>query len=527
MLSRLPTHAIAAGLAFAATAFALGSIATGTEEPTHRVSVSSAGDETTGASQSVSVSRDGRYIVFSSDAPNLIQNDINSRDIFVHDRELGTTELVSVSSDGTQANRPASFPSISENGRFVVFESEADNLVPDDTNEASDIFCRDLVDGTTFRVSLASDGSQANAASFTPSSNGDGRYITFTSLADNLVEDDTNSDRDVFVHDLQTGTTERISVSTEGVEGNSASGGLGAGPARISGDGRFVVFGSFASNLSAGDENLRDDVFLRDKLLETTTRVSTSTGGSEGNGHSFYGDVSDDGRYVVFHSAADNLVADDENDVADIFLHDTVDGTTTRISLGLNGAEADGTSEFARISADGSLVAFQSLATNLVQGDTNFLRDIFVQALAAHRITRVSFGPDGLQSNGHSSFAALSADGRLVAYQSLATNLVLDDTNEVFDVFASTKLDFVATPEPTLEPTATATPLPAAEVGDVDCSGAVTSIDAALVLQFVANLLVALSCEDAADVNANGDVNSIDAALILQFTAGFFDSLPP
>ena len=139
-------------------------------------------------------------------------------------------------------------------------------------------------------------------------SSADGRFVTFTSLADDLVEDDTNGDRDVFVHDIQTGTTERISVSTEGVEGDSASGGLGAGPARVSGDGRFVVFGSFASSLSPGDENLRDDVFLRDRLLETTVRVSVSDDLTEGNDHSFYGDVSDDGRYAVFHSAAENLV---------------------------------------------------------------------------------------------------------------------------------------------------------------------------------------------------------------------------
>ena len=499
----------------------------GTEEPTYRVSVSSGGDEATGASQSVSVSGDGRYVVFSSDAANLVPSDENSRDIFVHDRELGTTELVSVSSDGTQANRPTSFPSISDNGRFVVFESKADNLVPDDTNDESDIFCRDLEEGTTFRVSLASDGSQANAGSFTPSSSADGRYITFTSLADNLVDDDTNSDRDVFVHDLQTGTTERISVSTEGVEGNAASGGLGAGLARISGDGRFVVFGSFASSLSPGDANLRDDVFLRDRMLATTTRVSVSGGGSEGDGHSFYGDVSDDGRYVVFHSVAETLIADDTNETSDIFLHDTVAGTTTRISLGFDGAEADRASEFARISADGTLVAYQSLATNLVPDDSNFLRDIFVQDVGTGSTARASVGPNGMQSNGHSSFVALSADGSLVAYQSLATNLVPDDTNELVDVFASAKFDFAPTPEPTVGPTTTATPLPAADLGDVDCSGSVTSIDAALVLQFTANLLGALPCQDAADANANGEINSIDATLILQFTAGFFQTLPP
>ncbi len=514
---------LAAGIA----ALVLSTLTWGAEPQTERVSVSSLGVEGTNASQGASLSGDGRFVVFSSDASNLVEGDTNSRDIFVRDRQNGTTELVSVASDGTQANRPALFPAISDDGRFVVYQSEADNLVPGDTNEASDIFCYDREHGTTFRVSLANDGTQANGDSLTPSTSSDGRYVTFTSLADNLVEGDTNGDRDVFVRDLQIGTTERISVSTEGVQGNHASGGLGAGPGRISGDGRYVVFGSFADSLTPDDNNLRDDIFLRDRTLGTTVRASISSDGAGGNGHSLYGDASDDGRYVVFHSASDNLVPEDTNDENDIFLRDVVAGTTTRISLALGGAEADDRSEFARISADGSIVTYQSLAGNLVEGDTNSLRDIFVQELTGGAMTRVSLAGGGGQANSHSSFPAISADGGAVAYQSLAANLVPDDNNETFDVFwGKAKFDVDApTSTPTTSPTLTPTPTPQL-VGDVDCSGEVTSIDAALVLQFVAGLLGTLTCQDAADVNESGGINSIDAALILQLTAGFFERLP-
>ncbi len=511
--------------------FLLTSLISAMEQGTERVSVSSLGDEGTSASQGASLSGNGRYVVFTSDAPNLVANDTNSRDVFVYDRQNGTIELVSVASDGTQANGPAQFPTISDNGRFVVYESHADNLVPGDTNEAADVFCYDRENGTTFRVSLRSDGTQANGASFRPSTSSDGRYVAFTSLADNLVEGDANEEGDVFVRDLQTGTTERISVSTEGVEGNHVSGGVGAGPGRISGDGRYVVFGSFASTLTPDDTNLRDDVFLRDRTLGTTVRVSVSSDGVEGDGHNLYGDASEDGRYVVFHSIATNLVDDDTNGESDIFLRDIVAGTTTRISVGLADAEANAGSSFVRISADGNVVTYQSLASNLVADDTNALIDIFIQDLAMGTLTRVSVADDGSQSDGTSSFVAISDDGRVMAYQSLAANLVPGDANEASDVFVWGKSILEpATPTPTSTttpiPTPTLTPTPQL-IGDVDCSGGVTSIDAALVLQFVAGLLGTLPCQDAADVNVSGGINSIDAALILQLTAGFFATLPP
>jgi len=512
----------------------------GVTPTTTRVSVSSNGTEGFSASQTASVSDDGRYVAFSSDAATLVPNDTNSRDTFVHDRETGMTELVSKSSSGEQANRPTAFPAISGNGRYVVFESEAFNLVPNDTNEVSDVFRYDRDTDTLERVNLTNSGTEATGGgSFTPSISDDGRYVTFSSEAEDLVEDADNGDRDVFIRDLQLGTTELVSVATDGTLGDGPSGGLGAGPGRVTPDGRFVVYGSFASSLAPNDENLRDDVFVRDRQAGITERVSVSSDGVEGGSHSLYGDISDDGRLVVFHSGSALLVPNDDNDEFDVFLRDRDTDTTTRLSVNEEGEEGDNTSEFARISGDGSMVSFASLAGNLTPTDSTQLRDIFVRDLVGGPMNLISVNNDGLQGNSHSSFPSLNQDGSVVVYQSLATNLVPMDGNETFDVFAwgkggvviptptSTVTRTPTNTPPSITHTPTATPPGGGLVGDVNCSGDVTSIDAVLVLQFSASLLGELECQDEADTNVDGSVDAIDATLILQLVAGFFDSLPP
>ncbi|MCH8948820.1 MAG: PD40 domain-containing protein, partial [Chloroflexi bacterium] len=144
---------------------------------TERASVSSAGAEANGPSFGPALSDDGRYVVFTSDATNLSPSDTNSRDVFVRDRQTGNTELVSIASDGAQANQAALFPAISGDGRYIAFQSDADNLVAGDTNGVSDIFLHDRQTGVTERVSLTSAGGQANGDSFTPSVSADGRYV--------------------------------------------------------------------------------------------------------------------------------------------------------------------------------------------------------------------------------------------------------------------------------------------------------------------------------------------------------------
>ncbi len=204
-------------------------------------------------------------MAFESNASNLVSGDTNGRpDVFVHDRQTGATERVSMASDGTQGNSDSGSPALSTDGRYVVFRSWATNLVPNDTNNMGDVFVHDRQTGETTLVSVASDGTQANRHSYSRSITFDGRYVVFYSDADNLVPGDTNGTWDVFVHDRQTGTTERVSVASDGTQPNNFSN----DPA-ITDDGRYVAFRSDASNLAPGDTNGYEDIFVKDLWTET------------------------------------------------------------------------------------------------------------------------------------------------------------------------------------------------------------------------------------------------------------------
>ncbi len=225
----------------------------------------------------------------------------------------------------------------------------------------------------TWRVSADSSGVDGNGGSYEPSISGDGRFVAFWSPATNLVPGDTNSKEDVFVHDRQSGTTTRVSVDSLGVQGNGAS----LFPS-ISGDGRFVAFQSRATNLVPGDTNGWSDVFVHDRQTGTTTRVSVDSSGVQGNLDSSFPSISGDGRFVAFYSFANNLVSGDTNGRADVLVHDRQSGTTTRVSIDSSGIQGKSLSEHPSISGDGRFVAFESAATNLVPGDTNAKRDVFV-----------------------------------------------------------------------------------------------------------------------------------------------------
>jgi Tol biopolymer transport system component len=337
---------------------------------------------------------------------------------------------VSVSSAGDQGDLHSYGPSISGNGRIVAFYSYASNLVPGDTNGRSDVFVHDLQTGGTTRVSVSGGGRQGNHQSLDPSVSADGRFVAFESYASNLVTGDTNGRSDVFVRDRQTGETTRASVSGSGDHGNHHS-----HDPSISADGRFVAFHSYASNLVAGDTNGCDDVFVHDRQTGQTTRVSISNAGSEGNKGSVLPSISANGRFVAFQSSAKNLVAGDANGQWDIFLHDRQTGETTRVSLSSHGDEANSFSYDPSISGDGRFVAFESCASNLVTGDTNGERDIFVHDRQTRQTTRVSTSSGGSQGNSGSQQPSISADGRFVAFHSHASNLVAEDTNGRSDIF--------------------------------------------------------------------------------------------
>jgi Tol biopolymer transport system component len=364
--------------------------------------------------------------------------------VFVRDRASGRTERVSVSGKGRQGNGGSAGPAVSSDGRFVVFESSATNLVPGDTNGRTDIFVRDRVTGGTTRASVAADGTQSDNVSFGSAMSADGRFVAFVSDASNLVPEPA-SGRQVYVKDLVTRAVERVSVSS----GGDPAQGFTTPPA-ISGDGRVVTFAAAASNLVPGDTNGQLDVFTHDRVTGVTERVSVDSAGGEGDGPSFIPDINGDGRFVTFASEASNLVAGDTNGFRDVFVNDRATGVTERVSVDSAGGEANGqsigpgirggTAFGSSITADGRLVAFDSIATNLVSGDTNtcgpFYQspagacpDVFVHDRVTDATVRVSVGSAGGQAGGASTDPDISADGSTTAFFSAATNLVAGDTN--------------------------------------------------------------------------------------------------
>ena len=395
------------------------------------VSINSAGEITNASSLFLSISANGRFVAFDSVANNLVTGDTNNAaDIFARDLSSNTTNRVSISGTGQQGNGISSLPSISNNGQIVAFQSLASNLVAGDTNNRADIFVRDVQANTTTRVSVSGTGAQGNGNSVSaPAISGNGRFVAFVSDSSNLVSGDANNLPDVFVRDLQANTTNRVSVSASG--GGTDSFEVPA----ISANGRFVAFESGVSSLVPGDANNASDIFVRDLQGNVTNRVSLSTTGSEANGGSFSPAISASGRFVVFESAASNLVPGDGNNSRDIFVRDLSANTTVLVSVSATGDRTNADSKRPSISADGRFVAFSSEASNLVPGDTNNRSDIFVRDLQANTITRVSADAAGEVANGISLLPAISNDGKRVAFYSLASNLVPGDTNNVSDIF--------------------------------------------------------------------------------------------
>lgn len=426
--------------------------------PITRASVSSTGEQASGdgtyqgepgynGSFDASLSADGRFVAFRSFATNLVPQDNNTtEDVFVRDRVTGVTERVSVPSLanrltlGGHGNQESDEPAISPDGRYVAFTSAATNLVPGDTNGVPDIFVHDRTLKVTTRVSVASTGApspQANDWSSQPSISADGRFVAFSSRASNLVGGDTNLGWDVFVRDTTAGTTERVSVSSSGAQGNQFF--SGADPS-ISEDGLSVAFNSEASNLVPGDTNGAEDVFVRDRTWGVTVRVSVSSSEAQGSHWSQRPAISGSGRYVAFSSGSVNLVPGDTNLIEDVFVRDIFAGTTERVSLSSTGAQANGRSGWQpAVSSDGRYVAFRSSASNLVPGDRNGRDDVFLRDRTKGATTLLTHGPDGLLGSGDWGTPdppSVSVDGYHVAFDSHAPDLVPGDTNEQWDAFA-------------------------------------------------------------------------------------------
>lgn len=450
MIMRLKVHFLiiaflgwmAAGLSFSAALTALP--ATSIDAPlspdageTERVSLHSNGSQGNADSNRPDLSADGRYVAFASAADNLVDNDNNGKqDIFVHDRQTGITQRVSIRTGGEEANDNSFAPAISADGNIVVFYSRASNLVNEANNGHTDIFAHNRQSGETTLVSIVLGGT-ANGDSRDPAVSADGRYVAFASSASNLVGNDNNFRDDIFRWDRLALVMERISVDNSGVEANGSN----HSPA-ISGNGQHIVFVSSANNLAPGDGNNYPDIFLRDTSgggigEGITSRVNLADGSNaEANGDSWAPDISADGYYVAFVSLAANLVDGDDNGYADVFVRDLNLSRTFLASLAGNGDQANDWAEEPAISANGRFVTFQSFADNLSPAPPPNTRHIFIRDRWHNSTTVASVSSGGVRGNGPSADPAISANGRFVVYSSIATTLVPNDTNAARDIFA-------------------------------------------------------------------------------------------
>lgn len=419
-----------------------------------RISVNSSGEQANEESFSPALSADGKIVAFASTASNLVGGDTNGFiDVFVRDRTTGKTERVSLGSGGEEANGHSSSPSISADGRYVAFASRATNLVAGDTNQRDDIFVRDRLTGTTTLANLLPDGSQlpASADSLDAVISANGRFVVFR-RGFNFTP--RTSAGQVYVRDLLLGATTQVSSDIvppiQNPDNPSASTFWDIPPlGGVSDDGHHVLL-TTRTPLAAGDGNATGDVYLYDLGSLTAERVSLAFDGQEAwpwiTIHPFYVPnnlgaigpalMAADQSMVAFASYSSNLVPYDYNGQPDIFVRDRVKNTLERVNISAMGEEAAGDiSSLTGLSDDGRFVAFQSYAENLVHDDGNQLPDIFMHDRKTRHTWRVSQSIEGGEGNGDSDLGVLSGDGQTLAFSSKASNFVDNDTNGVADIF--------------------------------------------------------------------------------------------
>ncbi len=414
----------------ALSAAALAQSGAGTNGETALISRDSFGQFPTELSRSPSISRDGRYIAFESDA-GLLPQDVNGHtDVYVFDRQAATLTMVSRTHTGLNGDDDSFDARISGDGQFVAFTSHATNLVALDGNGTTDVLLKNLNTGLITRVSTAAGSlAAANGTSNNPSISFDGRYVAFQSSADDLNPLGVNAFVDVFVRDTQTGTITCASRGALGV----ASGASGA--PSISDDGSFVAFHSSASNITLNDFNGVQDVFVRNLVSGGVANISDPLGGALSNGASYEASISADGRYVAFLSASTNLVAGDGNGVQDVFVHDRQTGVTELVNRSVAGGFTSSGPTLPAISGDGRSVAFVSSAPDVAVDAAPFSA-VYVRDLD-RGVTHLASRPTGVsgQPNTWSSRPALAQGGGLVVFDAAASNLVQGDVNGKSDVF--------------------------------------------------------------------------------------------
>ncbi len=396
-------------------------------QTTTLVSLAASGAPANTYSNRPAISNDGRFVAFDSLASDIVVPDANGKvDVFVRDLLLGTNEVVSLPTSGAPSQGDSRRPALSSDGRFVAFECDAPNFSPQDKNGKTDIYLRDRWTLTTTLVTVSYATGLAVGGQ-EPAISHDGRWVAFHSNSFEVVPGDTNGYADVFLRDMLMEHTYRVSVNSSGAQASD----LSVQPS-LSGDGRRVAFHSYSNDLVAGDTGFID-IFVHDLMAGWTLRASVSSSGIAGNDYSIHAAISADGQSVSFTSFATNLVAVDLNGKADVFVHDLDTGLTELVSLATSGQQGNlGSGNVAGglldctapLSADGQRLAFLSEASTLVPGDTNGKSDLFLRDRTTARTERLSVSSSGLQANNQSPWVSLSGDGLRAGFLSWATSLV-------------------------------------------------------------------------------------------------------
>lgn len=409
-------------------------------ESTTRVTVSSSERQTNNWTEFGSISANGRLVVFDGPVTNLDRHDTRpDYDVYLRDRRSGTTRLVSLGLGGAKGNSESRDAQISGGGRFVVFLSFAGNLTRDPVQRGltSHVFVRDLRTRTNELITVAPNGQPATGGgAWDPEISTDGRYVTFEGFWSNLTRPRAQRNRNhVYFRDRRHDVTKLVSIGRHGRPANHVS-----MSAALSPGGHFVAFSSRATNLVARDHDKQWDVFIRNMRRGVTHLVSVGLGGRSGNHDSVEASVSRHGRLVAFRSRASDLVPHDTNGAADVFVRNMRTGVTRRVSVGPHGVQANGPSKYPpEVSANGRYVAFNSAANNLVRGDTNGRIDVFVRDRARQITRRVSVGPGSRQATGPSMLYDITPNGRHILFDSDSNNLARRDTNRRADIFVRSR----------------------------------------------------------------------------------------
>ncbi len=400
-----------------------------------RVSTDAAGAEADADSTDPALSGTARFVAFQSRADNLVPGDANgAEDVFVKNLRTGAITLASTDADGAQSPARSLYPSISATGRYVAFDRLPSFAQPPGPDARTDVFVKDLRTGSLQRASAAADGTPGDADSYgAPSLSANGRRVAFSSQAANLLPGDTNDTADVFVKNLRTGGIALASADAAGVPGNSFS-----EQPSLSADGLHVAFSSRATNLLPGDDTHGvEQVFVKNLRTGAVAAASADAAGALGDDASLNASISADGRFVAFSSAASNLLPGDTNGAADVFVKDMQTGAVVLASADAAGNGALGFSGAPALSPDGRFVAFESTAPNLVPGAGGGHADVFLRDLWTGGISLVAANPPPPGRTGISFTRSAVSDTGAVAFASRAGDLVPGDARGVFDVFLS------------------------------------------------------------------------------------------